>query len=275
MTEVHFQTSGFLPTLELGPLIVPTYFLIVSIALSSAVVLLWLRSRKNGLSPLQAMNFSLLSLCSALVGARGFHVLFEEPRYYFEKPLRVLKFWYGGFTWHGGLIGGLIGLIIAARISAPRLNREQIETWLDTAAPVLAFGYAFGRVGCFLTGCCHGASCPWPGSEFDSFQLPSQLLTIVLEFMIGVSLLRLERHARLRSFGSGTLFWIWLALHAVNRLMMELIRGDDRGPSITIAAPPDFLWSLQLTWGFGFAAVALAISLYQLKLKWNKVLGAV
>jgi len=79
--------------------------------------------------------------------------------------LRVFKFWSGGLTYYGGLLLSLLsGWIFARKVKWPFLKL------LDLAAPLIAFGLAFGRLGCFLAGCCFGqrTDMPW-GIKFPIY----------------------------------------------------------------------------------------------------------
>jgi len=71
---------------------------------------------------------------------------------------RVLMFWAGGLTYYGGFILALVtAWFFARRMKWPFLELS------DMAAPTIALGLAFGRLGCFLAGCCFGklTNMPW------------------------------------------------------------------------------------------------------------------
>lgn len=72
--------------------------------------------------------------------------------------LRPFMFWAGGLTYYGGLI---LALVTAAFL-AKRWKWSFLKL-TDLAAPVIALGLAFGRLGCFLSGCCFGkiTDVPW------------------------------------------------------------------------------------------------------------------
>ena len=105
---------------------------------------------------------------------------------------------------------------------------------------MLALGYGLGRLGCFLNGCCFGKLCelPWavefhyPGLPAN-LRHPTQLYATAWELGALVVLLLLEKYSDkvqqkvLRT--QGALFFTWLALHAVGRLIMEQFRDDYRG----------------------------------------------
>lgn len=230
--ERPFDLAGHFPLLHLGAdLEIPTYFIVISLAI--CICMLWLvrRAEARGLGRNRALDIALVCMLSGFLGARFFHVAFEEPRYYWEDLSRVLEFWRGGFVWYGGaLVGG------TAAVTFVRWKKISIAAWLDVFAPICALGYALGRVACLLTGCCFGSVCVLP-SGF-SFRHPTQAYAIIWEVGVLASLLWLERRRTFRK--PGRLFAVWLALHALGRIMMEAFRADPRGP--------DLLGLSQATW---------------------------
>lgn len=204
------------------------YFFVIS--LTFCVSLLWLvrRTEARGLNRNQALDLSLVIMLAGFVGARLMHVLFEEPAYYAEDPWRVLEVWRGGFVWYGGAIaGGCAGVIFA------RFRKLEIPAWLDLSAPILALGYAMGRIACWLVGCCYGSYCHL--IEGVTFRYPTQAFAVFWEAGVLALLLRIEKQRR-ESRASrwmqkpGRLFSIWLVLHSCGRIIMEWFRADPRGP---------------------------------------------
>lgn len=160
-------------------------------------------------------------MLGAVVGGRLLHVLYEEPGYYLENPLAVLKIWQGGFVFYGGLFGALATAAFwSRRYTVPMMR------WADFFAPVLALGYALGRLGCFFNGCCHGRVCELPWAVAGRH--PTQLYATSMELLALFALLAFERR---KDRGLGSVFFLWLVLHALNRLVMEHFRDDDRGPT--------------------------------------------
>jgi phosphatidylglycerol---prolipoprotein diacylglyceryl transferase len=64
----------------------------------------------------------------------------------------------GGLTFYGGLILATVACLIYGRRAGVNLRLS-----MDVIAPCVMIGLAFGRIGCFLNGCCYGAECdlPW------------------------------------------------------------------------------------------------------------------
>ena len=110
------------------------------------------RAKRLGQSPDVIYNAALLAFLGGLIGARAFYVI--QYGEHFSSAWDLLKIWEGGLTYYGGLLlaaVGVIGYLAAARLP--------VLYWCDICAPSLALGLAFGRLGCFMNGCCFGDVC--------------------------------------------------------------------------------------------------------------------
>jgi phosphatidylglycerol:prolipoprotein diacylglycerol transferase len=206
-----------------------TYFLIISLALCLCLIWLVKRADQASLSRNTALDLCLVLMSAGFLGARLLHVVYEAPQHYLASPLRVFEIWRGGFVWYGGLICGAL-----AALAFLRLKREPLGAWLDLFAPVLALGYGLGRIACWLTGCCYGRLCLVAGVQFRA---PTQALAVFWELAVMVALLKLAACRESPRFKSwlrppGQIFFVWVVLHAVGRVLMESLRGDDRGATI-------------------------------------------
>jgi phosphatidylglycerol:prolipoprotein diacylglycerol transferase len=181
-----------------------------------------------------ALNFILLSMISGLLGARLMHVLWEGQSIYFAFDqdsnlsvnwIRILRFWDGGFVFFGGFILAFICCTVYCR-----LHKLSFLVWADFFAPILALGYALGRIGCFLNGCCYGKACSLPWSINGLH--PTALYAFSWDLGLFFVLSGLERSVKIKIPGS--LFFTWMLLHGIGRFLIEEFRGDFRG---------DFLFS--------------------------------
>jgi phosphatidylglycerol:prolipoprotein diacylglycerol transferase len=84
----------------------------------------------------------------SILGARLYYLIFHGG---IDSFMDILTFWQGGLAVYGGIIGGLIGLILACL-----WKKINIITMMDVAAPLLAIGQFFGRIGCIFGECCYG-----------------------------------------------------------------------------------------------------------------------
>lgn len=110
------------------------------------------RAIAAGFEPRHIDNLILLLLVFSLVGARLAARLFYAPNVSFIDSFKIWRG--GGLVFYGGLIAGIITALVYARRAKLPLAR-----FLDVCAPGVAVGLAFGRIGCFMAGCCFGDVC--------------------------------------------------------------------------------------------------------------------
>ncbi len=212
---------------------IPIYLVVMSLAFSLSIVYFYKRAIKLNLPPKISTEISIMVMLGAFLGARVFHILFEYPQYYLSDPVEVFKIYKGGFVFYGGLVGGILASYIFIR-----KIKQNYFNWLDCSALVLPLGYIIGRIGCIFAGCCFGKECdlPWAirfpeGVEAPANILlhPTQVYSILIEVIIWIVLVLTEKRKKLKS---GSLFFIWLLLHAFGRLVVEEFRGDFRGDPV-------------------------------------------
>lgn len=218
---------------------IPTYLLIISLTYSLGVFWLMVRCRKKDLDSSVGLDLGLALMVGGFVGARLFHVLYENPTHYWYHPWDIFKVWQGGFVFFGGAMGafGLMYFVLKRR-------QEPFGPWADLFAPIGALGYAIGRLACFFNGCCYGKVCdlPWaikfphlsgPHSPLLA-RHPTQLYAFFWELCVFALLMEIERRQKKRLSPSiwtqpGSLFYLWIFLHGWGRLIMEVYRADFRG----------------------------------------------
>lgn len=197
---------------------VSVYFILNPVAVCIGIYLAFKRSQLYNLDPKIVLDLSIISVSAAFVGARIFHVLFESPFYYQKFPLQILNIWQGGFVFYGGLIFGVTAGLIYLKIK--QVNYFQAAA---LATMPLSIGYILGRFVCFLTGCCYGSYCIFPWAVRGRH--PTQLYALVGEALLVAILYFAEK----KNFSAGKIVSIWLMGHGLNRIIMELWRGDPRG----------------------------------------------
>jgi phosphatidylglycerol---prolipoprotein diacylglyceryl transferase len=133
-----------MPFIQVGPLRLGTYGLLVWLAFFCAYFLLSadLRRRKLVADPL---NIILVLVIAGLAGSKLYHLL-ESPADFFSDPIRLF-FSAFGFAWFGGFLGGLLALLWLARH-----YHIHVLDLLDACSPAAALGYAIGRIGCLISG---------------------------------------------------------------------------------------------------------------------------
>ena len=152
-----FRVPGLdLPVYGYGVMLVLGFF--------AGVAMMKFLARHVGLDPEIFVNAALVALVSGVVGARLSHVLENLPEFtrsdlsIWENLKNILNMRGGGLTYYGGFL-----LATPATILYGVYKKVPLRTGMDIVAPALMIGLGFGRIGCFLNGCCHGAECelPW------------------------------------------------------------------------------------------------------------------
>lgn len=215
------------PILPLSPTFgIPTYYLILSGTVCLCLWWLVRRSEKFKLSRKTTLDLSLIVMVGGFLGGRLFHVFYEDFPYYREEPIRIFQVWNGGFVFYGGaLLAGLLAFIYLFKKS-----RRNLEGYLDMFVPVLSFSYVMGRIACLLAGCCFGRYCELPWAFGGRH--PTQAYAALWELGVLFILLGIENAPRKKA---GAVFYSWMILHAIGRLIMEYFRDDFRGPTLGIS----------------------------------------
>jgi len=138
-------------------LTVKSYGLMLVVGFLAAVHVIRRLSRNITSDPNMITNASLYSLVAGVVGARVFYVVhhFDSFRGDFAS---VFAIWEGGLELLGGVIAALLVIFFYLRY-----HKLPVRRYLDILVIGLMLALAFGRIGCFLNGCCFGkpADLPW------------------------------------------------------------------------------------------------------------------
>lgn len=226
----------------------PAYGLLVACGYLAAIF--WVMRRASG-SGFKKEDLSDLIFYSVLAGMAGAKLFYAVTYWgslgpdFTSRLFFLLRTFQYGFVFYGGLLFGGAAFFLAAR--RRKLNALKAA---DFFAPSLALGHAFGRIGCFLAGCCHGrpsasflsVTFTDPACEVDPALLgvplyPVQLLEAAGNFLIFLALAR----ALGRRFRPGAVLALYAALYSAQRFLLEFLRGDDRGASFFGASPAQLI----------------------------------
>ena len=127
------------------------------VAVWSAFELARWRAKREGLDQEQVADLTFFIILTGLVGARAFYVWEVWGKKGMTTIVDAFAIWNGGIVLYGSLLGAAIGFGIYRLLRPMPMLRT-----LDVFAPSLALGAAFGRIGCFLNGCCYGDRCDLP-----------------------------------------------------------------------------------------------------------------
>lgn len=224
--------------LELGPLTLHTYGLLLALAYLVAIALTARLAEKNEQIPgNRVWDLGFVVILSAILGSKLLMVVSDFP-YYWSNPGRFLslEFWQAAGTFYGGLIGAVLASAVYIR------SNPDLQFWklADAAAPAIALGQSIGRLGCFSAGCCYGKPTDWPWAvtftseyayQYTGVPLhvplhPTQLYESLATFLLFLGLLSAYKR---RQF-TGQTFLLYVMSYGVIRFVIEFFRGDpERG----------------------------------------------
>ncbi|MEI5688096.1 prolipoprotein diacylglyceryl transferase [Sphingomonas kyungheensis] len=166
-----------------------------------------------------------------ILGGRIGYVLFYAPEMILH-PIRILRLWDGGMSFHGGVIGTSIGIILFAR-------KHKLD-WLrvhDYIACVVPFGLFFGRLANFVNGELWGkpADVPWaivfertvPFDVPEPARHPSQLYEAGLEGIVLFAILWFAFWRTKARYQPGKLVGLFVLGYGIARFIVEFFREPD------------------------------------------------
>ena len=223
-----------------------------------AGILHWTRVLKREGRPQEfASDLAVWLMVGSVIGARLVYV-FANPADYLAHPLSILRVDQGGLIFYGGLIGGSVSVILLAW-----RRHEPLWRLADFTVTALPLGHAFGRVGCFLNGCCYGSACdlPWAVYSNGAMRHPTQLYEAGLNLLLyGALAWYYPRRRR-----DGDVLALYLIAYSVLRFLLEFVRGDERQP----------LFGLDVAQGISLVLLACGVALWTRKRAPEIAAGAV
>ena len=119
--------------------------------LAATGIMMWKKKHADMTSD-AVFDCAMYALISGLLGARIFYVVqFWEQDFAGKSFWKVFRVDQGGLVFYGGFILAILVVMLYAR-----LKKYSILKILDITSPAIAIGHAFGRIGCFMQGCCFG-----------------------------------------------------------------------------------------------------------------------
>ncbi len=219
----------------IGPLAVHWY----GLAYVAGIMIGWLYARKlidrptlwkGDAAPMTKTHlddFLVWIAVGIVVGGRTGYVLFYDLPVMLENPIRIIQIWNGGMSFHGGLMGAIVAMILFAR-------KNVIPVWsmFDIIAAVVPIGLLFGRIANFINGELWGrlSSAPWAivfptGGPFARH--PSQLYEAALEGIV-LLLLLASLIFGIKAFKKpGLIAGIFVMGYGLSRIFVEFFREPD------------------------------------------------
>ena len=216
--------------IEIGPIAIRWYALAYIAGMFAGMAYMrWQITKAPALmTKVQVDDFFLWVLGGVILGGRLGYVLFYKPGTYLAEPFSILRTWEGGMSFHGGLAGVIIAILLFAR-------HAKLDKWYvgDHVACSVPIGLGLGRLANFINGELWGRvapEVPWamvfPGGGALA-RHPSQLYQAALEgvaLFIIVNLLWRNESIRRRP---GTLCGVFLIGYGLFRIFAEMFREPD------------------------------------------------
>lgn len=209
------------------------YGSMIALGIVASGALAWVLARRFSLNFYDILILAVYGLGFGIVGAKLFYLLINISYIRFDlllHPEYVGAMLRGGFVFYGGIPFGLAGIWLGGRI-----HHIDPKPYFRCCLPVIPLTHGFGRIGCFLAGCCYGI--PYSGPFAVTYHsdtagltgvalFPVQLLEALAEFAICALLLALV----LYSGGKRNLLALYLLLYGSVRFFLEFLRYDaERG----------------------------------------------
>ncbi len=234
--------------IKFGPITIYSYGFMVALGFSVSALLLYNRAPKFNMNRNLMIDYLIAILVAGIIGARILYVLLNLS-YYHANPVEILNLAKGGLVWYGGFGAALLATIWFTKV-------KKMDFWLaaDLMSPYLALGQAFGRIGCYLNGCCYGIEAPQ--NFIFGERHPTQIYSAILLIIIAIVLIKWQDRRRF----AGEVFLGYCMLYSCKRFLIEFIRGDN----------PKIFIGLTISQLISIAALFTALIIFKIRIdKWK------
>ncbi|MDE6888437.1 MAG: prolipoprotein diacylglyceryl transferase [Eubacterium sp.] len=213
--------------IQLGPVTIHMYGLMIGLGYVTAYLISCLRARKKGLNEDILWGILICSILGILTGSRILYYIVSIPQ--ILKDPSILWNFKNGYVVYGGIsFGVLFGYLYCQK------KKASFFKYFDLVMPAVSVAQGFGRIGCFFAGCCYGRqTASWfhiiyTHSDFAPNNvplIPTQLLSSAGNFLIAGFLFWYASKAKT----TGTVGAMYMILYSVGRFFIEILRNDFRG----------------------------------------------
>jgi phosphatidylglycerol:prolipoprotein diacylglycerol transferase len=251
--------------LKIGPLTIHTYGFMLALGVALGLLFMYVQSKKHGLQAPVMLDMAFYTIIISLIGAKLILFL-GNISHYLRRPSDLFSLARSGGVFQGGLAFGIIFALWYVR-------KHRIPTWkaADVILPALALGHGFGRIGCFMAGCCYGSECslPWgvtfqseyasslTGIPLHTVLHPAQLYESALNFLNFFVLFLILKKKKF----DGQVFSFYIINYSIIRFFVEYFRGDHPEKAFLIHNPSPYL-SLSLPQFFSVLGLIGGVALF-------------
>lgn len=222
--------------LTIGKFTLHGYSVMIALGFIIAMSLCLLRAKKKNKDGDVITDIGLIAVVAGFLGAKILYLIVDYKTL-ISNPKSVLGFpqIFSGFVVYGGIIFGTLAVIVYSKIK--KINAFE---YLDFMVPFIAMVQGFGRIGCFLAGCCYGAPTDsFLGVTFPANSLapagiklwPTQLFSAAGDFAICGILILVSKYNK----KNGNICVLYAILYAIGRFAVEFFRNDARGTVGTLS----------------------------------------
>jgi phosphatidylglycerol:prolipoprotein diacylglycerol transferase len=224
---------------KIGPISVHGYGLAIAIGVLAAYLTAEKRAKNKGLNPDVIFNLTVWCLIGGILGAKILYYITDIKAIILNpKILLDVK---NGFVVYGGIIGGILtGYLYCKK------HKFNFLPYFDLTMPSIALAQGFGRLGCFMAGCCYGRETKnWFGIVFpeNSYApsgvrlIPTQLMSSAFDFLNFFVLILLSKRVK----ANGQIAGLYLVFYSVGRFIIEFFRGDLERGTVGILSTSQFI----------------------------------
>ena len=238
---------------RIGSFTVYGYGLMIAIGIVLAFWVAMYREKKDQIGNDQVFSLGMWCLVGGWASAKLLFLITELPSL-IADPKQFLETLSNGFVVYGGLIGGILTGWLFCRI-----KKLSFLKYFDLVMPSIALAQAFGRIGCFLAGCCYGketagafhvifpADCRFAPGGVPL--IPTQLLSSAGDFLNFFVLLFCAKKTK----ADGQVGGFYLIFYSIGRFIIEFFRDDPRG-AVGVLSTSQFIAVFMLIAGIAIVA---------------------
>jgi len=219
MQEWYFNPVMF----EIGPFKAHWYGFMYAISFLLGYLYLIFSKRCRKLDDGLKDSFIVYVILGIVLGGRIGYILFYNIAYFLASPAKIFAVWEGGMSFHGGLIGAALALMIFAK-------KHKVEFFVlgDIVTSFAPVGLFFAKIGNFINGELYGriaqSWCLHFPSDPGNCRYPSQLLEAFLEGIVLFVVLYFIGRATKKT---GLVSAWFLVLYGIFRIFIEFFREPD------------------------------------------------
>lgn len=212
-------------TVSLGPLTLQVWGFFVALGMVVSMLILYHKMKDRGVKEAQeVVDLAIRMIVSGLLFARGFHILFYDPTFFFANPLEIVKVWHGGLSSFGGLFGAV--LVFVLWYKKRQMKGTVLLQYADLFSFAALYGWIVGRIGCFMIHDHLGKPCP---DCILALNTPSgpRLEMALLEIIGLLPLAVIFYISRKKQKSSGWFVAILFMYYGVLRFVLDFFRATD------------------------------------------------